>query len=231
MADYPDNIFTGRELENLPGENYNTNEKTTLFAEDINKLNDEVHAIEDILDTNPQGIYTSVAERLANLPYRIEYFSEIISTQLLDIASLDLQPGQELFIVFYIEKTVVSPLNLYFNQITESGSYSFITKDINYAGAHSESLFGDQAFSAIQMQDTKYNNYYITLKVFYMPNTNEPGHITCEWVGTATDQSENPAIGHIQGSGSCNFGSDLQSLQIDAGLEYFSGYFYIYRSN
>lgn len=231
MADYPNNIFTGRELENLPGENYNINEKTTLFAEDINKLNDEVHAIEDILDTNPQGIYTSVSERLANLPYRIEYFGEIFNIQLLDISSLSLSFGQELFIVFYIEKTVASSLNLYFNQITEPGSYSCILKDKSSMGGNSDFLFGDQAFPSIQMQDNKYNNYYITLKIYYMPNTNDPNHITCEWVGTATDENETPGIAHLDGSGSCNFKTELQSLQIDAGLEYFSGYYYIYRSN
>lgn len=65
MAEYPNNIYTGREVENLPGIAYNENDKTTIFAEDIGGLNDEVHAIEQTLGENPQGDFDTVADRLA----------------------------------------------------------------------------------------------------------------------------------------------------------------------
>lgn len=65
MAIYPDNIFTGREVEDLPGINYNASDKTTIFAKDIGDLNGEVQAIEQTLGVNPQGEYDTVADRLA----------------------------------------------------------------------------------------------------------------------------------------------------------------------
>lgn len=65
MVKYPDQIFTGREIANLPGIEYKEEDKTTIFAEDVEGLNAEVHAIETTLGVNPQGEYPTVADRLA----------------------------------------------------------------------------------------------------------------------------------------------------------------------
>lgn len=65
MNIYPDGIYTGREIANLPGIEYKEDDKTTIFAEDIGGLNAEVHAIESTLGLNPQGEFPTVADRLA----------------------------------------------------------------------------------------------------------------------------------------------------------------------
>lgn len=66
MADYPNAIYEQRELENLPGLEYDANNKKTLYAEDMRGLGDEVTAIETTLGINPEGEYATVAERLDN---------------------------------------------------------------------------------------------------------------------------------------------------------------------
>lgn len=65
MSIYPDGIFTGRLVANLPGISYKEEDKTTIYAEDIGGLNAEIHAIESTLGVNPQGQYSTVADRLA----------------------------------------------------------------------------------------------------------------------------------------------------------------------
>lgn len=67
MATYPTNIYEGRTVENLPGIVYDPNDLKTLFAEDINNLNNEVEAVETELGTNPSGDFDTVAERLDDI--------------------------------------------------------------------------------------------------------------------------------------------------------------------
>ena len=47
MAKWPEEIYEQRELENLPGIEYDASNKRTLFAEDIQNLGDEIRAIEE----------------------------------------------------------------------------------------------------------------------------------------------------------------------------------------
>lgn len=49
MADFPDTIYSPREIENLPGIVYDAGAKKTFFAEDLNNTNDEIVAIETFL--------------------------------------------------------------------------------------------------------------------------------------------------------------------------------------
>ncbi len=74
MADFPSSIFEPRELDNLEGIDYVPEDTKTIFAEDVNKPNAEIVAIEETLGTNPQGAYdtvkdwlTAVATSLASL--------------------------------------------------------------------------------------------------------------------------------------------------------------------
>jgi len=64
MADYPGSITDPRTVANLPGETYDATKTTRLYAEDINKANDEIVAIETTLGLNPQGDFDTVADRL-----------------------------------------------------------------------------------------------------------------------------------------------------------------------
>ena len=50
MADFPTSIFTQRELNNINGQSFDAQKKTTIFAEDIIALGDEVAAIENYID-------------------------------------------------------------------------------------------------------------------------------------------------------------------------------------
>lgn len=65
MADFPENIYAGRELENADGVVFDADQHTRFFAEDLNSVNDEITAIETVLGENPQGEFDTVSERIA----------------------------------------------------------------------------------------------------------------------------------------------------------------------
>ena len=71
MADFPGAVYDPREKENKASVIYNPAKKTILFVEDINKLDDEVVAIETELGANPKAGYANVAARLADFEARI----------------------------------------------------------------------------------------------------------------------------------------------------------------
>jgi hypothetical protein len=49
MAQYPDNPYLPREIENIPGVTYDANQKKKFYAEDLNAINDEIVELEDRL--------------------------------------------------------------------------------------------------------------------------------------------------------------------------------------
>lgn len=53
---YPNDIYVQRDLENLPGLEFDSNNKKTLFAEDILRLGREIENIEDTLGLNLSNI-------------------------------------------------------------------------------------------------------------------------------------------------------------------------------
>jgi len=67
MASYPNEIFSPRTRENKSGVEYDPDKKTVIFAEDIDKGDDEIVAIETELGLNPKGSWGSVKERLEAL--------------------------------------------------------------------------------------------------------------------------------------------------------------------
>lgn len=67
MSEYPNNIFSQREIENVPGQTYDSTKKTRIYAEDLTALGAEVNAIETTLGTNPEGSSETVKERLENI--------------------------------------------------------------------------------------------------------------------------------------------------------------------
>lgn len=67
MADFPNNIFNGRQLDNVTGVSYDVTKLTRFYAEDHNALIDEIEAIETTLGENPEGAYTTVKEWLEAL--------------------------------------------------------------------------------------------------------------------------------------------------------------------
>lgn len=62
---YPDSIFTQRDIENVPGVEFDEDNKHQLYAEDYQDLAGEITAIETILGLNPQGDFDTVSERIA----------------------------------------------------------------------------------------------------------------------------------------------------------------------
>ena len=67
MAQYPSEIYTPRARENRSGVVYDADKKTVIFAEDINKSDDEVVAIENELGLNPKGQFANVRERIEKI--------------------------------------------------------------------------------------------------------------------------------------------------------------------
>lgn len=66
MAQYPGAIPTLREVENDEGVIYDANAKKVVFAEDINKLAEEIVALATILGVNPQNAFATVSARIQN---------------------------------------------------------------------------------------------------------------------------------------------------------------------
>lgn len=60
MAEYPENIYEQRTLENLPGIVFDALQPRNLFAEDILNLANEIIAIETVLGLEPNGAYETV---------------------------------------------------------------------------------------------------------------------------------------------------------------------------
>lgn len=67
MSAFPDDVVSPRTISNRPGVEYNPDDTKTLFAEDLNNINDEIVAIETELGANPKGVFASIAEFLETL--------------------------------------------------------------------------------------------------------------------------------------------------------------------
>lgn len=90
MATYPDGIVEFREIENLPGIAFDEADKTTVFAEDIQKADAEIVAIEETIGANPTGPFATVAEFLSEMSDQIQEQFETINdlTALVDTLRL-----------------------------------------------------------------------------------------------------------------------------------------------
>lgn len=67
MAQYPGAIPTLREVENDDGVIYDANAKKVVFAEDINKIAEEIVALAGTLGVNPQNTLATVSARIQNV--------------------------------------------------------------------------------------------------------------------------------------------------------------------
>ncbi len=57
MSRFPSTIFEQREIKNIPGMTYDPDKKTTVYAEDLTKLGDEITAIEEYLENTVGGVW------------------------------------------------------------------------------------------------------------------------------------------------------------------------------
>lgn len=67
MADFPTAVTTPRTISNRPGVVFDADDPKTFFAEDLNKANDEIVALETELGTTPKGAYATVKAWLTDL--------------------------------------------------------------------------------------------------------------------------------------------------------------------
>lgn len=82
MVKYPNEIFEGRTVENLPGIEYNEDDKKTVYAEDINNANGEIQAIEQTLGKNVNGDSDTVADRLDEIESLFGQLEEVMDTKI-----------------------------------------------------------------------------------------------------------------------------------------------------
>lgn len=66
MAQYPTNIPTLREVENDDAVVYDADATKVVFAEDINKIAEEIVALATTLGTSPQNAFANVSARIQN---------------------------------------------------------------------------------------------------------------------------------------------------------------------
>lgn len=64
MANYPNGIYQPREIENLPGLEFDAENKTTLFAEDKSASDAEIVAIEETLGEDVNGEFETLDDRI-----------------------------------------------------------------------------------------------------------------------------------------------------------------------
>lgn len=67
MPNFPDSFFSPREVANREGVEYDVDKSKVFFAEDHNNLSAELVAVEGALGLNPEGDYTTVADRLESI--------------------------------------------------------------------------------------------------------------------------------------------------------------------
>ncbi len=67
MPQFPEEIFTPREMVNLPGLTRDEADTKNLYAEDYNEATGEIVAVEEILGTEPQGEFETVKARIEAL--------------------------------------------------------------------------------------------------------------------------------------------------------------------
>ena len=67
MAEFPNDIFDPRTMQNLPGLVRDPADTKNLYAEDYNEATAEIVAVEETLGTTPQGIYSTVKAWLTSL--------------------------------------------------------------------------------------------------------------------------------------------------------------------
>lgn len=65
MTTYPGAIDEFRNTANIQGVVFNPDDETTVFAEDTNAHSSAIVAIQETLGVNPQGSYSTVADRIA----------------------------------------------------------------------------------------------------------------------------------------------------------------------
>lgn len=74
-AEYPAAVATFRTIENRPGVTYDESDTKTLFAEDLQKTNQEIVAVQTELGVNAKGSAASVSARIAALNAKKAYAS------------------------------------------------------------------------------------------------------------------------------------------------------------
>ena len=78
MSNYPGTIDSFRTIENIPGQTYDVDKTTTVYAEDLEQRADAIIAIEETLGTDPQGSYDTVKQRLDAIPGEITAIMAVI---------------------------------------------------------------------------------------------------------------------------------------------------------
>lgn len=66
MDDYPADISTFREKQNLPNQPYDEDKKTTVFVEDFTRLESELQSVEEVIGTDPLGGHDSLKDRFSD---------------------------------------------------------------------------------------------------------------------------------------------------------------------
>lgn len=64
MSNYPTGYDSFRELENIPGQEYDVDKKTTIYKEDLESRSDAILAIENTLGLSPQKGFRCVGDLL-----------------------------------------------------------------------------------------------------------------------------------------------------------------------
>lgn len=82
MADFPNDVYELRDLENIPGQEFDADKKTVVYAEDIAGLGAEITAMEEELETGllgewvdytpviSQGASTNISKTIVRARYK-----------------------------------------------------------------------------------------------------------------------------------------------------------------
>lgn len=89
MDNYPEDISTFRTRQNLPNQPYDETKLTTIYNEDLTRIESELVAVETVLGIEPQAGFTTVADRISALETYITNIKNAgLPTNLLDNGTL-----------------------------------------------------------------------------------------------------------------------------------------------
>lgn len=80
MARYPDEEFAFRLIENVPGVEYDPDNKRKLFAEDLQEITNEIAAIEEALGLNINGSFDTLKLRIEDIEANLGSSLTVLNT-------------------------------------------------------------------------------------------------------------------------------------------------------
>ena len=229
MSIYPSEIWKRRDVENLPGIEYDETKKTVNFAEDYSLPADEIVAIEETLGVSPQGPYFSVGQRLDYVGYFLQNIIEVRESESLIIPDLSLDDFDELIINLFITSNEDSNVIMRINDRHTSTSYSFSYRDDQIYDGEYEKFENGQNDTCIRLTAFSFIDSTYTIKISKFYSYGGVSLIQTKWDGVHSSSLGTKGVGHSTGSAVLNHDDHLSEVEFYFNDSTTSAKAYIYK--